>query len=261
MSSFTHENGTCFEVDDAELYAETIGDPAGEPVVLLHGGFGTLMDFNPLLRHLPKGLCLTGIDLRGHGRSTLGGQPLTYARHQSDVDAVLERLGIHDAVMLGFSDGGIVAYRMAAAHSQACRGVLTIGAQWRMEEGDPSLPLLQGFTRQDWESIYPESVPYYERVNPEPDFDVLFQAVTALWLDAGPTGYPGASVEAITIPTLIVRGGQDPLFPLSEAVSLLDRLPHAEFLNVPFAGHAVHEDAPEMLASAFRSFLDNMRKT
>jgi pimeloyl-ACP methyl ester carboxylesterase len=92
-------------------------------------------------------------------------------------------------------------------------------------------------------------------VNPEPDFDDLFKAVTTLWLDQGPSGYPGASVEAIAVPTLIIRGDHDPLFPLEEAVSLKDRIPESEFMNVPFAGHAVQAETPEILAVILETFL------
>lgn len=92
-------------------------------------------------------------------------------------------------------------------------------------------------------------------MNPEPDFDALFRAVTRLWLDCGADGYPGSSVEAIGIPTLITRGDRDPLFSLGEVVSLQERIPGAEFLNIPFAGHAAQEDAPEILGAAIRTFL------
>lgn len=259
MPCFSHANGHHLEIDGARIFVETIGDPVGDPVILLHGGLGTLMDFNPLLQRMPEGPRYIGIDLRGHGRSTLGPHPLTYARHQTDVEAVLGHLGIQEAIVLGFSDGGIVAYRLAAAHSRACRCLVTIGAQWRLEEDDPALPLIQGLTRQDWEHLCPDSIPYYERVNPEPDFDVLFRAVKTLWQDRGPGGYPGTSVETIDIPALITRGAHDPLFSMGEAVSLQERIPGAEFLNIPFAGHAAHEEAPEILAAATGLFLRRNR--
>lgn len=259
MLCFSHSDAHCLEIDGARIHFETTGSPDGDPMVLLHGGLGTLMDFNPLLPFMPEGLRCIGIDLRGHGRSTLGPHPLTYARHQADVERVLGHLGIQGAVVLGFSDGGIVAYRMAASHSRACRALVTIGAQWRLEADDPARPLLQGLTRQDWEALCPDSIPYYERVNPEPDFDALFQAVTHLWLDRGPDGYPGTSVEAIGIPTLIARGTHDPLFSLEEAIQLQERIPGAEFLNIPFAGHAAQEEAPEILAAAIGLFLRRSR--
>lgn len=255
MPCFSHAGGRHLEIDGARIFVESAGAPTGDPVVLLHGGFGTLVDFNPLLQHMPDALRYIGIDLRGHGRSSLGPHPLTYARHQSDVEAVLGHLGVQGAALLGFSDGGIVAYRMAVARSRACRCLVTAGAQWRLEEDDPALPLIQGLTRQDWEALCPDSVPYYERVNPEPDFDALFKAVTHLWLDRGPAGYPGASVETIAVPTLITRGSHDPLFSLGEATSLQERIPEAEFLNIPFAGHAAQAEAPEILAAAIGIFL------
>ena len=68
-----------------------------------------MTDLNPIAERLAGRWRLIGIDLRGHGRSTLGNTPLTYARHEADVRAVLDALGITRCAMFGFSDGGVVS--------------------------------------------------------------------------------------------------------------------------------------------------------
>lgn len=92
--AFDHTCGRHLPVGDAKLYVEQVGDPAGEPLVLLHGGLGGLTDFAPLLEGLPPGLRCIGIDFRGHGRSALGTQALSYALYQRDVLQVLDALGV-----------------------------------------------------------------------------------------------------------------------------------------------------------------------
>ena len=108
---FTHTSGHILPIDDGRLYVELAGNPDGPTLVLLHGGLGDLTDFNGLLDLLPAQFRFLGIDLRGHGRSTLGNGSLTYQRHQADVEAVLTHLGVDAYSVLGFSDGGITAYR------------------------------------------------------------------------------------------------------------------------------------------------------
>jgi pimeloyl-ACP methyl ester carboxylesterase len=54
---------------------------------------------------------IIGIDSRGHGKSTLGTGKLTYRRSQLDVEAVVNRLYLKNIDIIGYSDGGIIAYR------------------------------------------------------------------------------------------------------------------------------------------------------
>ena len=82
---FDHRSGQVLQIDGAIIYVEEIGDPTRFPLVLLHGGIGTMDDFSPVLATLARSFRVIGIDSRGHGRSTLGAEPLTYARLQRDV--------------------------------------------------------------------------------------------------------------------------------------------------------------------------------
>lgn len=260
--SFNHAAGRQIRIGDADLYVEEAGDPAGLPLLLLHGGLGSLVDFNPILDGLPRSLRLIGIDFRGHGRSTLGGVALTYAQYQADVLAVLDQLGVQQFALLGFSDGGIVAYRLAAQQPQRVLAVVTVGAQWQPPEaGSPVFEMLSGLTAQMWTEMFPDAVAYYERTHPAPDLEALVRAVVGLWTDGSASGYPGAEgVARITAPLLLLRGDQDPLFSLDEAVALIGQVEGAHFFNLPFAGHEVHRDAPQMFLLAVADFLARPRR-
>src|SRR5262245_56057294 len=48
----------------------------GEPLLLLHGGLGSMDMFDPLLPALEQGHEVIAVDLQGHGRSTLGERPI-----------------------------------------------------------------------------------------------------------------------------------------------------------------------------------------
>ena len=64
---FTHESGRAIPCGDASIFAEETGHPDGPVLILLHGGFGTIEDFNPILPALGRHFRLIGIDSRGHG--------------------------------------------------------------------------------------------------------------------------------------------------------------------------------------------------
>jgi pimeloyl-ACP methyl ester carboxylesterase len=260
MVCFDHASGQHLNCGDAAIYSETAGNPAGPPLVLLHGGLGTVADFNGILASLPEHFRLLGIDLRGHGASTAGSARLSYAQYQADVEAVLAHLGIGSYRILGYSDGGIVAYRLAAAAPSRVQQLITLGAQCRLEADDPSLPAFNNLTADGVRQRFPDWVALYERVNPKPDFDVLVRAVRETWLDAGPEGYPNETVRSITAPTLIIRGDQDRLFAMREAVEVRSRIAGAAFMNIPFAGHAAHDEGKELFIMAVNRFLSDPAK-
>lgn len=255
MPCFDHQAGRYLPVADANIYFETTGNPAGRPLVLLHGGLGSLADFNTILPGLPADMFFIGIDLRGHGKSTRGSANLSYANYQSDVEAVLEHLQLRSFSILGLSDGGIVGYRIAEKHPEKIERLLTVGAQWRLTEDDPAYSILGGLTSQMWTEMFPESAANYESLNPQPDFDGLVQAAVGAWTDLTASGYPGESVSAIRCPLLIIRGDEDFLFALSEAGELQKRVNGSALLNVPFASHAVQDESPEIFRLAVNEFL------
>lgn len=261
MQAFDHRSGSTLERGDAQIYYEQAGNPNGKPMALLHGGLGCITDLNPLLAPLIESHLLVGIDFRGHGRSTLGSETLTYERHQADVEAVMSHLGISSFSVLGFSDGGIVGYRLAAATPERVPMLITIGAQWQLWARDPVYRRLKEMTSTHWREHDPDSVARYESDNPAPDFERLLKAVVRLWTDLGPSGYPGETVTRIQAHTLIVRGDLDPIFSLRQATELRQQIEQAQFFNLPQCSHEVHKEAPELVLPGLRRFLDNVGRT
>ncbi|MEJ7822655.1 MAG: alpha/beta hydrolase [Chitinophagaceae bacterium] len=110
MKSFNHNSGQYFSIDKAKIYYEEIGMPTQPILLLLHGGFGTIENFNPIIPDLFDKYRIIGIDSRGQGKSTTGNENLTYELLQNDVEALLHYLNIESLSIIGFSDGGIVAF-------------------------------------------------------------------------------------------------------------------------------------------------------
>ena len=158
MKHFDHHSGQHLDVDGARIYVERIGEPDRPCLVLLHGGIGTLADFNPALPALCDDFQLLGIDSRGRGRSTLGRGGLSYQRMQRDVEEVLRQLRIERPSVLGFSDGGIVGYRLAAAGVARIARLATIGATWHSRHIEPVKDIFAKVTAGSWREKFPDSV-------------------------------------------------------------------------------------------------------
>ncbi|MDN2700359.1 alpha/beta hydrolase [Janthinobacterium sp. SUN073] len=255
MATFTHSSGQYLSVDDAEIYFEIIGNPKGSPLLLLHGGLGNLTDFNGIAAQLASEFRLIGVDFRGHGKSTLGKSRLTYQRYQADVEAILAYLNIDCFSILGFSDGGITALRMAAETPARIKGLVAVAAQSQMEADDPILPMLSGVTADFWETKFPDAVSYYRENNPEPDFDALIKSVVSLWTNTKHSAYPGNLIKQITAKTLLVRGDEDHLCSLKCIAELRDQIEGSAFLNIPYAGHEAYKDSPVLFMKVVHDFL------
>lgn len=253
---FDHRSGRHIEVDSARIYVETQGPDDAPAVVLLHGGMGTIHDFDEISSRFRSPVRLVGIDSRGHGASTLGSEPLTYARLASDVEAVAKALGLARVHVLGFSDGGVVALRLAAAGRMKIEKVVAIGTPWQLTKDDPLRAIYAEITGESWRNKFPDGYERYQKLNPAPDFDALTSAAVKMWLDDSPTGYPEASLKDIEQEILVVRGDEDHLITRASSFGLVERLSSAKLLVLPYAGHAVQDDQPETLIHFVSAFFD-----
>lgn len=255
---FDHHHGRHLDVAGARIYVQSLGADDAPALVLLHGGFGHMGDFNGLLSAMSPALAgwrVIGIDSRGHGASTLGEGAWTYQRVQHDAEAVLKALAVPRCTLLGFSDGGIVALRMAAARKLPIDRLVVIGATWHHKNLAASRATLQQVTGDTWRHKFPRTCEDYQRLNPEPDFDRLAKALVAGWLDETRTGHPDERVARIQARALVVRGDDDHLTTLEDAAELRRTLLDGHFLGIPFAGHVAHDDGREIFVAGLRKFL------
>ncbi|MFN4099268.1 MAG: alpha/beta fold hydrolase [Pararhodobacter sp.] len=249
------DQGQIILVGDASLYVSEAGKRDGQPLILLHGGLGSRDDFAALAQLLAADYRLIAIDSRGHGRSTLGQAAMTYLQLAADVAGVLAQLGLTGAGIIGHSDGGIVALRLAAGGLLQPRFLVTVAAHWHLPGDDPARGIYQGVTVDDWRGMFGPQVDRYEAENPAPDFPRLFEATRAMWLGTGPEAYPGGMVSDIKAPLLVIHGDEDFLVSRTQAFELAERVEGARLLNLPYASHTVLEDAPADVLPSLVSFI------
>ena len=91
------------------------GDPAGAPVVCLHGVTGHGRRFRRLAEERLPSYRVIGVDYRGHGRSTWE-PPWSVEQHVADLVDTADALGIQSAAFVGHSFGGKLVAELAARH-------------------------------------------------------------------------------------------------------------------------------------------------
>lgn len=136
------------------LAHELVGQSDAPALILIHGITESRQTWHPLVHPLAKRHMVLAVDLRGHGDSEDDSpyDPMSYA---SDVVETAQALGVHDAVVVGHSLGGVVASAFAAM--APCRAVVNVDQPLRLSGFKDALgqlePLLKGSKKEFHQAI------------------------------------------------------------------------------------------------------------
>ncbi|GAL09469.1 esterase ybfF [Vibrio astriarenae] len=97
----------------------------GEPLLLIHGLFGSLDNLGLLARGLQERYQVISVDLRNHGRS-FHSKDHSYANMADDISALLDHLGIHQCIVVGHSMGGKVAMKLASTQPERVKQLVVM---------------------------------------------------------------------------------------------------------------------------------------
>lgn len=206
-------------------------------------------------------------DNRGLGRS---GQATKYSLplYASDLDRLLDRLGIERAVVHGVSWGGVVVQRFALDFPQRCAAIVLDSTSSEVNAAASENWYLRGeVARLGTEAVAGrEAAPAFAG----------HQTVTAAAAAAGPALSPGhvnsyvAEARAtaglrehpltpylvrISCPTLVVGGGKDTVAGAGGSVVIARTVPGARLEILQDAGHGVYRQAPEQFRALLMEFL------
>jgi pimeloyl-ACP methyl ester carboxylesterase len=128
---------TIAAVNGIELGYQVFGE--GDPLILLHGGFGSVEMFGPNVAALAAGRQVIGVDLQSHGRSPAPDRPMQFETMAADIAALIHHLGLEKADVMGFSLGGGVALRTAIQHPDVVDRLVLVSTVFRRSGWYPEM--------------------------------------------------------------------------------------------------------------------------
>jgi 2-succinyl-6-hydroxy-2,4-cyclohexadiene-1-carboxylate synthase len=268
-------------INDLSLNVERSG--AGQPLLLLHGFTGSAAAWAPLSKLLGSHFHTIAPDLIGHGRSDSPPDAKRYSMQNcvADLLAILDALEIERAHVLGYSMGGRVALHLAAA-APGRVGALVLESS-SPGIGDPAErqarvaadeALAESIERDGlaafvdrWERLplfaSQASLPrqararlHAQRMRNNP----LGLANSLRGMGAGRQAPLWNRLAALDTPTLLIAGELDAKY-RTLASQIATKLPSAQAVIVPGAGHAVHLEQPQAFIDSVLEFLPGGAKS
>src|SRR6187551_3631757 len=121
------------EPDGVTIWFEEHGDPAGPPLVALHGGVLTFhRSFDGVLPWLAEGRRVIGVELEGHGHTPDTGRPISIERFGDDVAELIDQVADGGPVdVWGYSLGALTATALALRHPAKVRRLVLAASNIR----------------------------------------------------------------------------------------------------------------------------------
>ena len=185
----------------------------GQPLLLLHGGLGSIDMFGPVLPVLAKQRQVIAVDLHGHGRTALGDRPINLIDIGNDLAVVLKQLGYETVDVLGYSFGGGAAFRLAVQHPALVRRLVVASAPFAQEGFYPEMLPQQAQVGAAMADAMKETPMYisYAAVAPRPqDFPRLLDRMGELMR----ASYDWSEdVKKLQMPVMLLYGDSDMIRP------------------------------------------------
>ena len=198
-------------VNGIELGYQVFGE--GDPLILLHGGFGSVEMLGQNVEALAAGRQVIGVDLQSHGRSPLADRPMRFETLADDIAAVIRHLGFEKADVMGFSFGGGVALRTAIQHPDVVDRLVLVSTPFKRSGWYPEMEAAMAAMGPEMAEPMKQTPMYevYSRVAPRVDDwpAMVTQLTDLLRVDYDWT----AEIPGLTMPIEIVVGDADGLPP------------------------------------------------
>jgi pimeloyl-ACP methyl ester carboxylesterase len=241
--------GRIVELRGIRIYVEEHGH--GPALLLLHGGAGNGLQFSKQIPAFEGRHRLVIPDACGQGRTTDRPGPLSYHEMAEDVIALMDRLHIPTARVMGWSDGGIVGLDLAIHHPERISHLVAFGANFT-PDGMNSADRAWADTATA-AAFGPDMEKGYRRLSPEPDhYREVMNKVIMLWRTQ--PHFTTAELGRIRARTMIVAGEHD-VVRREHTETLAKAIPGATLWIVPGANHSVMIERADEVNPAVLRFL------
>lgn len=253
------------EVNGTRLHYRLDGPEDGAPTVFANGLGTDLRLWDGVLPHLPPGLRILRYDKRGHGLSDVPPAPYRMGGLVTDLEALMDHVGMSDAMVVGLSIGGMIAQGLAIKRLDLARALvlsntaakIATPAIWQERIAAARAGGLEALAAASLERWFSNQF----RASPEVALwrNLFLRCPLEGWI-GGAEAISGTDfytpTSGLRLPTLGIAGSEDGSTPPDLVRETVDLIPGSEFALMRGVGHLPCVEAPEAYAAHLAAFLD-----
>lgn len=242
----------------------------GKPVIILHGLFGMLDNWQTVAKKLADEYMVYIVDQRNHGRSPHL-PDFNYTLMAEDLQIFMESQWIYEAIIVGHSMGGKTAMRFALDYPEMVEKlvVVDIGPKQYPAGHDLifesllSVDLSTVKSRQEVATILSKKIPDQGVVQflmknlsrTKQDTYEWKMNLPAIFKNYSNILAPLSVKQVFESEALFIRGEKSPYIQDKDWPSIHNVFPKASLITIPGAGHWVHAEQPQLLFNALSEFI------
>jgi len=198
-------------VNGLNMYYEISGE--GQPLIVLHGGFGNTEMFMPNLAKLAQNNKVIAVDMQGHGRTADIDRPIVPDSMANDIAALIKHLNLGKTNIVGYSLGGLVALRLAIQHPELLQKAVLVSCPFKRKGWFPDILVQQDQMGPEVIDALKQTPMYqsYLKLAPKPEDWTKF--VTKMSAAIQRDYDWSKEVAAIKLPVLLVAADADGVMP------------------------------------------------
>ena len=254
-------------VKAGDLTMKVVEAGSGPAVLLLHGLGWDHSLWNPTVEQFAPRYRMIAVDTRGHGGTDKPPGPYDMGMFARDYAALADALGLNRICVVGLSQGGMVAQKLALLRPDLVSALVLISTSCKSA---PSLRDNMEARIVAMDKVGPEAA---AKIAAESIFSPGWRAANAddltrfyAWRSAMPADPLNAATRAlydfdlskdlptIKVPTLVVAGAEDVLTRPAGMEEIAALIPGAEYRIIPGVGHMVPVEQPAAVAALLSEF-------
>ena len=249
--SYGSNNGKYLTIRGTKVYYEEYGK--GTPLILLHGGFGSIDYFQKCIPILAKQYRVIVPDAPGLGRSEYANSRLNYQVLANYNSKLIDLLKLDNVYVIGFSDGANAALILAKNRPDKVKKLVAAGANYKLA-GLKNLEETKRYGDTVWvEKEMKDWIKGYQKLSPTKNWKRYVSEIGLFWFEE--QYFPKADLEAIAIPSLIVYGDKD-MITLEHGLEIHYAIKNSQFSVLPNCSHNIFWDKTDLILRIMTDFFN-----
>lgn len=218
----------------------------GEPLLLIHGNSGSITSMEHQIDFFKDNYQVVVIDNRGHGKSELQTDSLTYDQITADYEALLSKLQLNSINIVGWSDGGIVALQLGISGKTPVKKLVAMSANLR-----PDSTAVHEWAIHHDEGTLKDIKAKIKQNDTTENWDLQKQLLEILLIQPN---IPTEELAKVKAAVLILAGDED-ITKNRHTLERYEALPKAQLCIMPGETHYTPVSNPELFNSIVDRFL------